>query len=122
MRISDWSSDVCSSDLCGTSLRPNTQPICDALGRKPDSVTAETVRRCFTRLEADRRIALPAPASVEPIDRERLQGLASGDLRRMPRLVTQGLAPGEVRLMRGKPLLERSRGFLVLDEIGREHV
>src|SRR3546814_15286815 len=44
-----------------------------------------------------------------------LQGLASGDLRRAFRLVQQGIAPADVRLMRGKHLLERSMGFAALD-------
>src|SRR3546814_19316550 len=48
--------------------------IADYLG-----LTVETVSRCFTRLKADRSIALPEPTSVALLDRERLQDLASGD-------------------------------------------
>jgi CRP/FNR family transcriptional regulator, anaerobic regulatory protein len=48
--------------------------IADYLG-----LTVETVSRCFTCLKGDGCIALPEPASVELIDRQRLQDLASGD-------------------------------------------
>ena len=66
-------------ERCGRPRSPVILPmtrgdIADYLG-----LTVETVSRCFTRLKADRCIALPAPTSVELIDRERLQGLASGD-------------------------------------------
>ncbi|WP_119458367.1 helix-turn-helix domain-containing protein [Rhodospirillaceae bacterium SYSU D60014] len=51
--------------------------IADDLG-----LTVETVSRCFTRFKGGGCIALPEPASVELIVRQRQQDLASGDWRR----------------------------------------
>src|SRR3546814_2745962 len=60
-------------ERCGRPCSPVILPmtrgdIADYLG-----LTVETVRRCFTRLKADRCIALPAPTSVQLIDSERLK-------------------------------------------------
>src|SRR3546814_4091352 len=47
MRISDWSSDVCSSDLHGFPFEASVEPAADACGRQPrkaaDEVTLQAV-------------------------------------------------------------------------------
>jgi CRP/FNR family transcriptional regulator len=48
--------------------------IADFLG-----LTVETVSRSFSRLKADKVIALPEPTLVRLVDRERLEELAAGD-------------------------------------------
>src|SRR3546814_9464627 len=70
MRISDWSSDVCSSDLLGTDRPPPPSP-CKACIR-----ACRSVSHASAGTEASRRSALPyhplrlflAPESAVPFD------------------------------------------------------
>src|SRR3546814_5868356 len=100
MRISDWSSDVCSSDLTINLLR--IDPLLMAIGHRPLDLRlgrrrrAEDVER-YTALRARRRITTDGFAGDGIGD-----GVARGDRMRLP---------GGVRF-----------GDVVGHEIGRAHV
>src|SRR3546814_15028324 len=49
MRISDWSSDVCSSDLCAGRLRTGREPAGGAAPRRPAGAGARAARRSEER-------------------------------------------------------------------------
>src|SRR3546814_18558717 len=62
MRISDWSSDVCSSDLSQASAREKAKPA----SARPSSAGAETDERIYVMTPQARVIELPAGAT--PVD------------------------------------------------------
>src|SRR3546814_1284225 len=62
MRISDWSSDVCSSDLSQASAREKAKPA----SARPSSAGAETDERVYVMTPQARVIELPAGAT--PVD------------------------------------------------------
>src|SRR3546814_13333760 len=67
MRISDWSSDVCSSDLCGRASRP------------PRSVgVSNTAAGCATAVRSSCRRLRRAQLALQ-ITRRRVDSEASGD-------------------------------------------
>jgi CRP/FNR family transcriptional regulator len=63
----------CGASANGFRLPMTRTDIADYLG-----LTIETVSRTMTRLKAEKLIALPTPAEVVVLDRERLEALAGG--------------------------------------------
>src|SRR3546814_3332469 len=66
MRISDWSSDVCSSDLATSRIPPRT-----SIGWSPKAVEAPIIRTCKPALIIALlagTLAVPAAASTRPAD------------------------------------------------------
>src|SRR3546814_7751234 len=64
MRISDWSSDVCSSDLARSSRRGSMQKVTAFMGRDPSVPTLYTrpIARNLAR-RSSRSAAAPSPSS-----------------------------------------------------------
>src|SRR3546814_14430968 len=88
MRISDWSSDVCSSDLCRTAPRT----------RNERTAGMKDVKRAWQRMLSGRRLDLLAPS---PVDIE-LEDIAHG-LARVARW--NGHTPGEAAFSVAQPRL-----------------
>jgi CRP/FNR family transcriptional regulator len=63
----------CDAAARGFHLPMTRTDIADYLG-----LTIETVSRTMTRLKAEKLIALPTPAEVVLLDRDRLEALAGG--------------------------------------------
>src|SRR3546814_4901042 len=100
MRISDWSSDVCSSDLIAFSLAHD--------GRRVFSVAAVEER-------PDRVAALTDSALVDncvAIDLDR-EGLRLGGIASLPTF-NRGVADHQYLFVNGRPVKDR--------QIGRAHV
>src|SRR3546814_8134695 len=83
MRISDWSSDVCSSDLVDQALVA--------------AVGEQSVHQCDVRTGADRQMQVGILAGFRPagVDDDELRAALSP--RRLDALVDDRMAPGGVR-------------------------
>src|SRR3546814_18635574 len=113
MRISDWSSDVCSSDLAGFTSPPVNDGACGALEPK---LLIFRIPNPDSRFSTAERLVIPAPLVLR-VRRPRHQLLqAAADARDQRGLLV--LRRGS----RGLRLLVRATGRLGLDVADRKSV
>src|SRR3546814_10633015 len=99
MRISDWSSDVCSSDLHGIAVGDHRDAMVAQMRRRTDA--RQTFRKCYARSAAN-------PSRVERSDtglsrRKPMPTRTSKQLVSEANAVVESLPPGEAVKLIGNP-------------------
>src|SRR3546814_2689139 len=69
MRISDWSSDVCSSDLVAQALQGRIDAFVGAPGFEPLDTRAMLDEDWYARFDGAGESALPPDADLDPVTR-----------------------------------------------------
>src|SRR3546814_17014007 len=84
MRISDWSSDVCSSDLASAIFDANVsgaqQKAAEAAGSAVSSEAWVAAQLAISTLESDRYDSVSALASLDTLYIRRLNAVAGGEV------------------------------------------
>src|SRR3546814_2767610 len=84
MRISDWSSDVCSSDLASAIFDANVsgaqQKAAEAAGSAVSSEVWVAAQLAISTLESDRYDSVSALASLDTLYIRRLNAVAGGEV------------------------------------------